>query len=435
MKLLRYFVLVWVLFTVAACVDPEDLTLRGTVNVIVVDGTVTNLAEQQLIRINRSRADPYTGRFGTLPITKATVDVIEDSARIIACHETVDGTYQLPSDFKGLPGHAYQLRFTLGDGTQYVSNQQVMQPVPPIDKITARFNPRGLFPPLNNFYTAGHDVFIDFSDPRETRNYYRWDWKLWEKQEWCRTCYQGIYSVYGDITVRLLTGDGGNFYIYTSGNTKLLEDCYYELTPPAFSRRNPLPSYRYDYSCRTQCWEIIYGHDVNVFDDQYSNGGLIVNRKVATIPFYTHNPGLVEIRQTSLTADAYRYFSLFQQQTQNTGGLADTPPTALAGNVHNAANNREVVVGFFTASAIVPSRYWLDRKDVTGVSLGGTNPEGNPLPGAELFYALNLRSPLTEPSPPQQPQLFLVNSPPRPPTAVCAPSDSKTPFKPDGWRD
>ncbi len=78
---------------------------------------------------------------------------------------------------------------------------------------------------------------------------------------------------------------------------------------------------------------------------------------MATIPFYTHNPGLVEIRQTSLTADAYRYYSLFQQQTQNTGGLADTPPSALAGNVHNVANKREVVVGFFTASVIASSRY------------------------------------------------------------------------------
>ena len=32
-----------------ACVDPEDLTLKGTVDIIVVDGTVTNLAEPQFI--------------------------------------------------------------------------------------------------------------------------------------------------------------------------------------------------------------------------------------------------------------------------------------------------------------------------------------------------------------------------------------------------
>ena len=49
-----------------ACVDPEDLTLVGTVDVIVVDGTINNLAEPQIIRLNRSKADPLTGRFGTM---------------------------------------------------------------------------------------------------------------------------------------------------------------------------------------------------------------------------------------------------------------------------------------------------------------------------------------------------------------------------------
>lgn len=110
-----------------ACVDPEDLTLRGTVDIIVVDGTVTNLAEEQIIRLNRSKSDPLTGRFGSRPITEASVEVVVDSTQIVPCHETVDGSYRLPSDFKGQVGHAYQLRFTLSDGTRYASNQQVIQ--------------------------------------------------------------------------------------------------------------------------------------------------------------------------------------------------------------------------------------------------------------------------------------------------------------------
>ena len=425
-----------VAFWVVACVDPEDILLRGTVNIVVVDGTITNLAEEQIIRLNRSKSDPLTGRFGVTPITKATVEVVIDSSQRVSCHETIDGTYQLPSDFKGQIGHAYQLRFTLSDGTQYASNQQVIQPVPPIDKVTAQFNPKSLFPPITGFYTAGHDFFIDFNDPIQTRNYYRWDWKLWEKQEWCRTCYQGEYSVY-TIIATLIQSSANNSYNYTSSNTTFLEDCYYELPPPYPSDRNPVPAYTYDYSCRTQCWEIIYSHDINVFDDEYTNGGLLTGRKVAQIPFYDHNPGLVEIRQSSMTADAYRYFKLFQQQTQNTGGLADTPPSALAGNVHNVANNREAVVGYFTASAVAPARYWLGRKDVTGISLGGSGPNGYPsLPGAEFFYSLNQREPHPELTFPNgSPQFPIIKSPPRPPTATCVSSDTRTPYKPEGWRD
>lgn len=407
----------------AACVDPEAIVLRGTVDVIVVDGTLTNLPEAQIIRLNRSKADPVTGRFGTLPITKATVEVIEDSSRVISCHETVDGSYQLPDDFKGQVGHAYQLRFTVPAGTQYASNQQVLQAVPLINKVRAQFNPKSIFPPIAyNGGTGGHDLFIDAQDPVETRNYYRWDWRLWEKQDWCRTCYQGEYSIY-TVTAELNQQPypPGNFYLYRSGNTTLLEDCFFELIPPSPSVIQSLVEYRYDYNCRTQCWEILYNTAINIFDDALSNGGAIVNRKVAQIPFYSRNPALVEIRQTSLTPDAYLYFKLFQTQTQNTGGLADTPPTALAGNVRNLANQREVVVGYFTVSAVAPVRHWLDRKDTEGVPPG-------------LFEALSGRAPIPEPSFPESPQFQIINSPPRPPTAVCAPSDNRTPFKPVGWR-
>ena len=127
-----------------SCVDPISLTLPGTVDVIVVDGTITNRAEPQQIRLNRSKADPFTGRFGTLPLTKIKVEVIVDSARTITCRETDPGTYQLPDGFRGEIGHAYQLRFSLGDGTRYVSTQQVMLAVPPIDRLRVEFNPKSL---------------------------------------------------------------------------------------------------------------------------------------------------------------------------------------------------------------------------------------------------------------------------------------------------
>ena len=420
-----------------SCVDPEDLTLRGTLDVIVVDGTITNLAEPQLIRINRSKADPLTGRFGVSPITKINVQVVVDSFQVIECHETVDGTYQLPSDFRGQAGHAYQLRFTLSDGTKYASNQQVMQPVPPISKSYAEFNPKSL--PAGQFpnFTAGHDIFIDTQDPADQRNYYRWDWTLYERQYWCKTCQNGVYAVHKVLPHTYLYQ-----YYFVAGN-ELYEDCF---VPPIGNPDNNAPyvptgDWKYDYNCRTQCWEMLHKYDIDVFDDQYSNGGFIAKRKVAIIPFYQHAPCLVDIRQLSMTSDAYRYYKLFQQQTQNTGGLADTPPTALAGNMHQVANLQERVVGYFSASAVSLIHQWLDRKDAEGIPFGATDPTGpHENVGDDLFYALNFRKPNPEPAPPYQGNRFPPNvriwpNTDRPPTTLCVPSDSKTPFKPEGWRE
>ena len=399
-----------------ACVDPEDLDLKGRINIIVVDGAISNLNEPQIVRLNRSKADVLTGRFGSLPLTGISVEIVVDSTQVIAMHEVTAGQYQAPDGFIGQIGHQYQLRFRLQDGTLYESGPEVMPAVPPIDRITARFNitslPATLYDGTTNLYRGAHQLLIDWQDPANEHNYYRWDWKLWEKQDWCRSCIQGFYEQYNPIN-----------------KTMLYEDCY---APPEFQllRDNYGGHILYfvnDYLCRTNCWEILSNSDINVFDDQYSNGGRIEGRTVATIPYYQTRGCLVEIRQSALTRQAYTYFKLFQGQTQNAGGLADTPPTALVGNVHNVANNREAVVGYFSASAVAANRYWLDRKDATG-----------PTPG--LFVALNGRLPSPEGSvdpntgdvKPIDPYTGLIE---KVPTALCVPSDSRTPTKPQGWQD
>ena len=282
-----------------------------------------------------------------------------------------------------------------------------MPVVPPINRVTAHFNMNSLSPPLLQYYPAGYDLFIDTQDPPDQHNYYRWDWKLWEKQDWCRTCVNGVYAV-NNVTIPY------NGY-YLSGNQPV-EDCFYLPYDPVSLA---LPTFIYDYHCRTQCWELIYSNTFNIFDDLNSNGKLIVKQDAGHIPFYQRNPCLVEVRQLGLTKEAYRYWKQFQDQTQNTGGLADTPPTVLAGNVHNLTNEREVIVGFFTASAVATKRIFLDRSDAQGTPPG-------------LFYGLNGRDPLPEP---RTPLITIVNGPARPPTAVCGPLDQRTPFKPDGWQD
>lgn len=416
----------------SACIDPADPVLNATVDVLVVDGTITNLPEPQLIRLNRSKADPLTGRFGSVPITKASLEVLVDSVQVIVAHETEAGTYQLPSDFKGQIGHAYQLRFTLSNGTQYQSTTQVMQPVSPIEQVWSRFNPQSLpeAVQLLGNYRAGHDVFISWQDPVSQHNYYRWEWRLWEKQGWCRSCQQGVYAV-DSILPR--TYKDKTFYVSADN---AYENCfvpvnYFDAGQPPFVSG----LYEYDYPCRTDCWEILYSTTLNVFDDALSNGGLITGRKVAQIPYYDSTGCLVEIRQLSLPASAHAYFSLFEEQTQRTNGLTDMTPSAPVGNIRNRANVQERVVGYFTASAVSAVRHWIDRKDARDLPFGETDPAGkSKLPGAELFYALNLRQPLPEPIYPY-PNVRIWGGPPRPVTAICVPSDSRTPFKPAGWQE
>jgi hypothetical protein len=363
-----------------------ESTVNSSLSVIVVDGTITNLPEPQVIRLSYARADRLTGRPGNLPITKATVEVVVDSARVIACQETEAGRYQLPDGFKGQIGHTYQLRFTLPDDSRYESSAEKLQPVPLIDQVRAQFNPYSLTSTerLNGVYTAAHDFYVDFTDAADQTNYYRWELVDWERQEWCHTCNGGRYQI---------TDVQGN----------LVEDCV-----------NEQYSYpRFDYNCRTSCWEIIYNTDLTLFTDQYTNGNPIKALHVGRIPLYSKEHCLVEIRQTSLTKEAYTYFQRLNEQTHKTGGVAGAPPVLLVGNVHNAARRNEPIVGYFSASGVASMRYWLTRNDADGFTPG-------------LFQALNGRDPATEPS-------YFGRY--RPPLAVCVSSDNRTPVKPEGWQD
>ncbi|MBC3785686.1 DUF4249 domain-containing protein [Spirosoma utsteinense] len=401
------------------CVDPIEQTLAGTVDVIVVDGTLTNRAEPQQIILNRSRADPLSGRFGVLPITKATVEILVDSAQVISCLESVDGTYRLPSDFKGLVDHAYQLRFTLSDGTRYASSTQIMPEVPPIERLSVAFNATSLPPGLYSFgFRAGYDVLLSTRDPATQRNYYRWDWKLIEKQHWCKSCYKSVYL--DSLQEQYLQ----NGQLVTT--RKAVEAC-------VESTVNPLDrDYYNDYHCRTPCWEIITNSTINLFDDQLSNGGALANRNVGQVPLLTRQPALLEVRQLSLTREAYQFYQRLQQQTQNTGGIADTPPSAPVGNLHNMANREEVVVGFFTASAVSTARQWLDKTDATRLPYGSYDEAGQIVQfDDELFYSLIRRVPVLG----QSATPFAPGAPPRLITAPCLAGTNRTPIKPEGWQN
>lgn len=405
------------------CVDQFEVPIKATVDVIVVEATLTDLPEPQIVRLNRSKADPFTGRFGNTPIKQATIAVEVAEGQLVYFKETEPGRYEGPINFRGKAGQAYRLRFWLIEGQAYESDTQVLPHSVPIDRITEAFDPKAL--PLSrpdgitNLTQGANNLFVDFTDPAAQRNYYQWEWRLWEKQEFCKSCTQGWYSVY-TITNPLAYLIDYNICYQT--NSTLFEECYFPPTPPYGA---PKPGFFYnDYRCRTSCWAILYSYAINLFDDQYSNGGQISHQQVAQIPFHQPGGALAEIRQSCLTPDAYRYAKQLQEQTQNNGGVADTPPALPIGNIHNVTNPDEIVVGYFSATGVTAQRYWIDRKQNVG-------------PYSGLFQALNGRDPSEERARPS----FCTNKPfttlldPRVPTAVCFPKDTQTPLQPQGWLD
>lgn len=375
------------------CVQSYDPHLVLDANLVVVNGIITDLPEKQTVSLSRSRSSADSANVST-PIAKATVQMLVNGTAVPLVEDALmPGVYALPAGFRGRVGDTYQLQFKTAAGAEYQSTVETMTAAPPILKAYDRFNPDGPKRTANALPTPVNDIYVDYQDPADSRNFYLWRWRLYEQQRWCASCQQGHYVV-NDI------GPVGSGPINVIGCVQDLKLGIYNV---------------YDYQCRSLCWDIFYSSAVNVFADIYTNGQKQIGYKVASIPIYQLDDALVSIEQLSLSANAYRYYKLFADQTQNTGTLADSPPAPISGNVKNVTNSQENVVGYFSAASVAVNNYKIIR---TNAPVSAGQFQG-------LFYYQNNRQPNVEVISGVYGQGV--------PSAVCVPGRTRTDLLPPGW--
>lgn len=359
---------------ISACVDIFQAGVVSNLKILVVDATLSNIATEQSISIMESVNEKGTA-FNE-PIQNAKVELIINNTKRILFTEKTAGRYVLPTSFKLAIGEQYQLVFTTSNGKKYESGIEKLISVPEIVKVHDEFEVNGF--QKNEKNLPANYIYIDTKDPENEVNNYLWTWQQWEKQDICITCEGGRYNANIGICQKQPEYQGQFF----------------------------------DYYCEGDCWDIFKSSELNVLNDALSNGKLISNRLVAKIPYYTTNGTLIEISQQSISLEAYKYFKLLAEQTQNTGTLVDTPPAAIIGNIKNIDNDREPVAGFFMVTSITKSRYWLDRNVPNGLKI---------LPIGLRDHSLNQEPPIP-------------NEFGRPPLVKCLLSSTRTPFKPIGWQ-
>jgi hypothetical protein len=119
---------------------------------------------------------------------------------------------------------------------------------------------------------------------------------------------------------------------------------------------------------------------------------------------------LVSVQIASISRNHHRYLNIIAAQSQSNGGLADTPPSPIIGNIRNIQDPQESIVGYFGVVSTSTKTHKLLRNDT-----GGSPP-----------LLLLGRDSVLEPYDP-----FAI--PIRPPLVSCDLSRNRTPVQPIGW--
>ena len=364
------------LFSVA-CVDPYLATFTGDTTIFVVDGRLTNDPSVNYVNITESIP---SGESNTtfLGVGGATVNVLVDESFTIPLNEVRAGRYEFPNGFSGEVGKNYKLEFTTTDGRFFESKTEHMLETPEIEKIYDTFDGEAVKTVTET--SPGFNVYIDVKDPEEEKNFYMWDWRYYENQLWCKTCTDEFY--------------------YNDASTDSLGEC----------REVRFRRGKWDYNCNSPCWQVYSSEKFNIMNDDFSNGQLVKDRLVASIPLYTYDGALMEVRQYSVSEDAYDYLRLVISQGQETGGLADTPPATLEGNIVSS-NPDQPVTGYFIVTSVTKALHWMDKRSVNGDFIA-----------RGLFVDGRVAQP--EPT---------GNDTTRPPLAPCLAVENRTNITPTGW--
>ena len=288
-----------------SCVEPFEPELREVQDLMVISGVITDRAGEHTVEISRS--SPYnTPAFQ--PVTGCVVAVEDERGEIHSYEEQEPGIYRtdLPASFLAV-GKSYALRVLAPDGTSYRSDYDTLLACPPVDSVYYEVMRQPTNDPDRTLY--GLQFYSDLSGTKGMTGNFRW--VLEETWEY-KSAYTSTYIWQGEELPELLYADTVSTCYMTGRIPSVFTATTRSLSGNGI-RRNPL--------------------------NYVSN---------ETPRLHVRYSLLVE--QQSLTNGAFGYWDRLKALSQETGGLYETQPPVVTGNVFNTEDPEERVLGYFYAT-------------------------------------------------------------------------------------
>lgn len=299
-----------------SCIYPYDVQLLSKKKYLVFEGQITNLERPHTFNLSYTSGYNDTESVYDTYVLGAKLWITDELNSRIDLIDNGLGKFLTPTEFKGEIGKSYQIHIQLSDGKEYVSDVEKIKPVSDIDTVYHSFRENKEKKPK---YRGYFSIFLDTNDPPSPKDFYRWTWKHYERASFCK--------------------------MKTVETNTFKQKC-----------------------CTPDCWNITQCFScISIASDAQINGNMLVKQKIAEIPFDYATPYYMIIEQMSLSESAYKFWKTLDEQTNNTGGIFDSAPQRVHGNIKNTKDPSEFVIGHFDASAVSRKIVFINRGK-TGLS-------------------------------------------------------------------
>jgi hypothetical protein len=313
----KIFAVTLIIPFITGCIDSYYPKIDDAQHSIVINGTLTDKEGSHYIYVSRSV--PVNSK-ENIPVQNCYVVIIDNSGNTIRFYENEPGLYEqwIGQEFLET-GRRYKLSVTVG-GSVYESRYETMLPCPPVDNVYYEIEKKETTDPENPLY--GIQFYADLNTQSGDAKNYRWELEeTWE--------YHSEYPIKD-------YWDGKEFIFLPSDNYSLFF-----------------------------CWSSGSIHEI--YTGTIKN---ITTNSLSGIPlnWVSNETNRLKIKysllvkQYSLSDTVYDYWNQLKKFSQETGGLYETNPPQIRGNMFNINNDKEIVLGNFNVSGMSEKRIFVSEK-------------------------------------------------------------------------
>jgi hypothetical protein len=284
-----------------------------------VDGFI-NTSPNGITSILLSRSKNLADTVSFIPELHAQLSIVNTAGNTVHLIDS-NNTGRYSSTVLNLnQGDQYSLKITTSNGHQYQSALVSSKTTPPIDSLTWQFSTK------NN----GVTINVNSHDPANNTHYYRWDFS----ETWQHNSPEIAQWVLNNGIVSPLGADYLN---------------------------DPLQIHK--------CWTTAPSTNILVGNSLGLSQDVISMKPIQFIPFNDVRLTVrysILVNEYALSEDAYNYWVLIQNNSQNLGGLFDLMPSQLTSNIQCITNPNEPVIGYISACTVQQQRLFITNAQVPG---------------------------------------------------------------------